>query len=121
MDSLAQNIPYMKSGQLRLLAVTSRDRMSSTPDIPTVIEAGFPNLVAENFLGISGPAGVPREVVTAVHAAMAEIIRRPDVQRKLDELGISPRAMSSADFQAFVSNQVSAWAPAVRASGAKLN
>ena len=120
-DSLAQNIPYMKSGQLRLLAVTSRERMASTPDIPTVIEAGFPNLVAENFLGISGPAGVPREVVTAVHAAMAEIIRRPDVQRKLDELGISPRAMSSADFQAFVSNQVSAWAPAVRASGAKLN
>lgn len=120
-DSLAQNIPYMKSGQLRLLAVTSRDRMGSTPDIPTVIEAGFPNLVAENFLGISGPAGVPREAVIAVHAAMVEIIRRPEVQRKLDELGISPRAMSSADFQAFVANQVSAWAPAVRASGAKLN
>lgn len=120
-DSLAQNIPYMKGGQLRLLAVTSRERMASVPEIPTVIEAGLPNLVAENFLGISGPAGVPREAVDKIHAAMAEIIKRPDVVRKLDDLGISPRPMSPAEFSAFVSNQVSAWAPAVKASGAKLN
>ncbi|MBL8379071.1 MAG: tripartite tricarboxylate transporter substrate binding protein [Burkholderiales bacterium] len=120
-DSLAQNIPYMKGGQLRLLAVTSRDRMTSAPEIPTVGEAGFPNLIAENFLGVSGPAGLPREIVTQVHGAMAEIVRRPDVVRKLDELGIAPRAMSSADFQTFVANQVNAWAPAVRASGARLN
>ncbi len=120
-DSLAQNIPYMKGGQLRLLAVTSRERMSSVPEIPTVIEAGLPNLVAENFLGISGPAGVPREAVDRIHAAMAEIIKRPDVVRKLDDLGISPRAMSPAEFTTFVANQVNAWAPAVKASGAKLN
>ncbi len=120
-DSLAQNIPYMKSGQLRLLAVTSRERMASVPEIPTVIEAGLPNLVAENFLGISGPAGVPREAVDKIHAAMAEIIKRPDVVRKLDDLGISPRAISPAEFTTFVANQVNAWAPAVKASGAKLN
>ena len=120
-DSLAQNIPYMKGGQLRLLAVTSRERMASAAEIPTVIEAGLPNLIAENFLGISGPAGVPREAVEKIHAAMAEIIKRPDVVRKLDDLGISPRAMSPAEFTAFVANQVNAWAPAVKASGAKLN
>ena len=120
-DSLAQNIQYMKGGQLRLLAVTSRERMASAPEIPTVIEAGLPNLVAENFLGISAPAGVPREAVDKIHAAMAEIIKRPDVVRKLDDLGISSRAMSPAEFTAFVANQVNAWAPAVKASGAKLN
>lgn len=120
-DSLPQNIPYMKSGQLRLLAVTSRTRMSNVPELPTVIEAGFPNLVAENFLGISAPAGVPREVVDKVHAAMAEIIKRPDVLRRLDDLGTAPQAMSPAEFTAFVTNQVTAWAPAVKASGAKLN
>ena len=86
-----------------------------------MIEAGLPNLIAENFLGISGPAGVPREAVEKIHAAMAEIIKRPDVVRKLDDLGISPRAMSPAEFTAFVANQVNAWAPAVKASGAKLN
>ena len=120
-DSLPQNLQYMKGGQLRLLAVTSRERMATVPELPTVVEAGFPNLVAENFLGISGPAGVPRDVVEAVHRAMAEIIKRPDVIRKLDDLGISPRAMSPADFTKFVADQVGAWAPAVRSSGARLN
>ena len=120
-DSLPQNLPYMKGGQLRLLAVTSRDRMSMAPELPTVTEAGYPNLVAENFLGISGPAALPREVVDAVHRAMSEVVKRPDVLRKLDELGISPRPMSSAEFTAFVANQVTAWGPAVKASGARLN
>ena len=120
-DSLPQNLQYMKGGQLRLLAVTSRDRMSNAPDLPTVVEAGFPNLVAENFLGISAPAGVPREVVDRIHTAMSEIIKRPDVVRKLDDLGIAWRAMSPAEFTTFVANQVTAWAPAVKSSGAKLN
>jgi tripartite-type tricarboxylate transporter receptor subunit TctC len=120
-DSLPQNLQYMKGGPLRLLAVTSRERMATAPELPTVVEAGFPNLVAENFLGISGPAGVPRDVVEAVHRAMAEIVKRPDVMRKLDDLGISPRAMSPADFTKFVADQVGAWAPAVRSSGARLN
>ena len=120
-DSLPQNLQYMKGGQLRLLSVTSRERMANAPDIPTVVEAGFPNLVAENFLGISGPAGLPRDVVDAVHRAMAEIVKRPDVVRKLDDLGISPRAMSPADFTKFIADQVGAWAPAVKSSGARLN
>ncbi len=120
-DSLPQNLQYMKGGQLRLLAVTSRERMSNAPEVPTVIEAGLPGLVAENFLGISAPAGLAREVTDKIHAAMAEIITRADVVRKLDDLGISPRAMSPAEFTAFVANQVNAWAPAVKASGAKLN
>ena len=120
-DSLPQNIPYMKSGQLRLLAVTSRTRMSNVPDIPTVIEAGYPQLVAENFLGLSAPANVPNEVVDSIHAAMSEIIKRPAVVQKLDELGIAHRPMSPAEFTGFVATQVAAWAPAVKSSGAKLN
>ena len=120
-DSLPQNLQYMKGGQLRLLAVTSRERMATASELPTVVKAGFPNLVAENFLGISGPAGVPRDVVDALHRAMAEIVKRPDVLRKFDDLGISPRAMSPADFTKFVADQVGAWASAVRSSGARLN
>ena len=52
---------------------------------------------------------------------MAEIVKRPDVVRKLDDLGISPRAMSPADFTKFIADQVGAWAPAVKSSGARLN
>lgn len=95
--------------------------MSNVPDIPTVIEAGYPQLVAENFLGLSAPANVPKEVVDSIHAAMSEIIKRPAVVQKLDELGIAHRPMSPAEFTGFVATQVAAWAPAVKSSGAKLN
>jgi tripartite-type tricarboxylate transporter receptor subunit TctC len=59
-DTLPQNVQYQKSGKLRLLAVTSIKRASMAPEVPTVLELGYPKLVAENFFGISGPAGLPR-------------------------------------------------------------
>jgi tripartite-type tricarboxylate transporter receptor subunit TctC len=119
-DSLPQNIPFFRSGQLRGLAVTSRERMPMAPELPTVVELGMPKLVAENFLGISAPAGVPPAVVETLHRAMTEVMKRPDVKTKLDDLAIAPRPMSPAEFTAFVRQQVADWGPAVKASGAKL-
>lgn len=119
-DSLPQNIPFFKSGQLRGLAVTSRERMATAPDLPTVVELGLPKLLAENFLGISGPAGLPAPIVEAIHRAMTDVMKRPDLRGKLDELAISPRQMTPAEFTAFVRQQVADWGPAVKASGAKL-
>ena len=58
-DALPQNLPYLRSGQLRLLAVTTERRVPQAPDIPAVGELGLPGLVAENFIGLSGPAGLP--------------------------------------------------------------
>jgi len=120
-DSLPQNVPYIQSGKLRGLAVTSPARMSMTPDLPTVVEVGMPKLVAENFLGVSGPAGLPRAVVDRLHGAMKEVSARPDFVKKLDELGVQGRPMSPAEFTTFVSKQVADWAGPVKASGAKLN
>jgi tripartite-type tricarboxylate transporter receptor subunit TctC len=120
-DSLPQNVPYIQSGKLRGLAVTSPARMQMTPDVPTVVEVGMPKLVAENFLGISGPAGLPRPVVEKMHAAMKEIAARPDFVKKLDELGVQGRPMTAAQFTTFVTKQVADWGGPVKASGAKLN
>src|SRR5438445_3695464 len=63
-DTLPQHVPFMKDGRLRALAVTSPARASMAPEVPSVLELGEKKLVAENFLGVSGPAGLPREVVT---------------------------------------------------------
>ncbi|MFZ4757460.1 MAG: Bug family tripartite tricarboxylate transporter substrate binding protein [Burkholderiaceae bacterium] len=119
-DSLPQNFPFFKSGQLRGLAVTSRERMAMAPDLPTVLELGMPELVAENFLGLSGPAGLPPAVIDTLHKAMTDVMKRPDLKTKLDELAIASRPMTPAEFTAFVKQQVGAWGPAVKASGAKL-
>jgi tripartite-type tricarboxylate transporter receptor subunit TctC len=120
-DTFPQNVPYIQSGKLRALGVTSRVRMALAPEVPTVVELGYPNLVAENFLGISGPAGLPQPVIDRIHKDMSEIVKRPEFVKKLDEQGVAPRPMTSAEFTAFVKKQVADWGPAVKASGAKLN
>ena len=120
-DTLPQNVPFMKDGKLRALAVTSPARAAMAPDVPSVLELGQKKLVAENFLGVSGPAGLPAAVVTRLHTAMAEVLADPVVIKRLDDLAVAGRKMSSAEFTAFVQNQVNDWQGPVRASGAKLN
>lgn len=120
-DTLPQNVQYQKSGKLKLLAVTSPKRASMAPEVPSVTEIGYPKLVAENFFGISAPAGLPAPIVETMHKHMVAVLQDPRLLKQFDELGIATRAMTAAEFQAFVQKQVSEWAPAVKASGAKLN
>ena len=116
-DTLTQNVPYMKAGKLIGIAVTSRARAPMSPDVPSVVEAGFPKLLAENFLGISAPAGTPKDVVDKVNAAVGEVVSRPDVVKRLADLGVAVEKMSPAEFTKFVSDQVSTWAPEVKEIG----
>ncbi len=120
-DTLPQNVPFIKDGKLRALAVTSPTRAGLAPDVPSVLEVGQKKLVAENFLGVSAPAGLPQPVVQRLHAAMAKVLADPTVIKRLGDLGVYGRSMSSAEFGAFVQNQVNEWAGPVKASGAKLN
>ena len=120
-DTLTQNVPYIKDGKLKGIAVTSRTRMALAPEIPTVVEAGYPKLLAENFLGLTGPAGLPRDIADKVHKAAAEVLARPDIVKRLEDMGVALQKMSSAEFTDFVTKQVAEWGPAVKASGAKLN
>jgi tripartite-type tricarboxylate transporter receptor subunit TctC len=120
-DTLPQNVPFMRDGKLRAIAVTSPTRAPMAPDVPSVQELGQRKLVAENFLGISGPAGLPREVVARVHAAMKKLLADPKVAQRLADLGVQSRDMTPEQFTAFVSAQVKDWQQPVKDSGAKLN
>jgi tripartite-type tricarboxylate transporter receptor subunit TctC len=120
-DTLPQNVPFIKDGRLRAIAVTSATRAPMAPDVPSVLEFGHKKLVAENFLGVSGPAGLPREVVTRLHAAMKKSLADSRVAQRLAELGVQGRDMSPEEFTAFVANQVKDWYKPVKDSGAKLN
>ena len=120
-DTLPQNVPFMKDGKLRALAVTSPARAPMAPEVPSVQELGQKKLVAENFLGVSGPAGLPRPVVDRLHAAMKKSLANPTVAQRLAELGVQGSDMTPAQFTAFVANQVKEWNQPVKDSGAKLN
>jgi tripartite-type tricarboxylate transporter receptor subunit TctC len=120
-DTLPQNVPFMKDGKLRALAVTSPARAPMAPDVPSVLELGQKKLVAENFLGISGPAGLPGPVVERLQAAMKKSLANPTVQQRLAELGVQGKDMTPAEFTKFVADQVKDWHQPVKDSGAKLN
>ena len=120
-DTLPQNVPHIKAEKLRPLAVTSRTRSHVAPDIPTVIEAKMPYLLAENFIGVSAPAQLPPAVLSKLHAAIQSSLDDPALVSRLNDLGLTVRKMSQAEFAAFVQQQVQGWAEPVKASGAKLN
>jgi tripartite-type tricarboxylate transporter receptor subunit TctC len=120
-DTLPQNVPFIKDGKLRALAVTSPARAPMAPGVPSVLELGQKKLVAENFLGVSGPAGLPRPVVERLQAAMKKSLANPTVQQRLADLGVQGKEMTPEEFTAFVANQVKEWHQPVKDSGAKLN
>jgi tripartite-type tricarboxylate transporter receptor subunit TctC len=120
-DALPQNVPHIKAEKLRPLAVTSRARSHVAPDIPTVVEAGHEYPVSENFIGVSAPANLPAPVVAKLHAAIQASLDDPQLVARLNDLGLTVRKMSQAEFASFVQQQVQGWAEPVKASGAKVD
>lgn len=120
-DVITAFAPMMKSGQIKGLAVTSRTRSPLAPDVPTVVELGLPQLVAENYFGVSGPAGLPKDVTDKLGKALAEIIADPAIVKRFEELGVTTVKMSSTEFAAFVAKQVNDWTPAIKAADIKNN
>jgi tripartite-type tricarboxylate transporter receptor subunit TctC len=119
-DALLQNLQFRRTGQLRLLAVTAARRVAQAADLPTVVELGHPELVAENFVGISAPAGLPAAVEQALLRALNEVLSLPDIRSKLEAQGFELEQRSPEAFAAFIREQAERWAPVVRASGARL-
>ena len=109
----------VKAGQIKGLAVTTRERSPLLPDVPSVVELGLPQLVAENYFGVSGPAGLPKEVSDKLAKALAEIVADPAIVKRFEELGIVPVKMGQAEFAAFIAKQVGDWMPAIRAADLK--
>lgn len=116
-DTLPQNIEHIRDGRLRALAVTGRAREPMAPDVPTTAEAGLPDLVVENWLGLSGPARLPAPIVERLHAETLAAMQTAAVRQRLDEHGIRHQPMSQAEFAAFVVKDVGEVGGFVRALG----
>jgi tripartite-type tricarboxylate transporter receptor subunit TctC len=118
-DVITAFVPVVKSGQVRALAVTTRTRSPLLPEVPTVVELGWPQLVAENYFGVSGPAGLPKEVTDRLSKALADIVADPAIVKRFEELGVTTVKMNSAEFTDFVAKQVRDWTPAIKAADLK--
>ncbi len=117
-DLLAQNVPMIKAGEAVAIAVAAPARISQAPEVPTFREQGI-DLVLENWLGVSGPAGMPPEVVAAIHKAVQDAMALPAVQERLQSWGIEQKTMTTAEFSAFVADQLQLWRPLIIEAGAQ--
>lgn len=118
-DVITAFVPMVKAGQIKGLAVTTRARSPLLPDVPTTTELGYPQLVAENYFGVSGPAGLPKEITDKLAKALNDILADPAIVKKLEEIGITEHRMTSAEFGNFVASQVADWGPAIKAADIK--
>ena len=119
-DVITAFVPLVKGGQVKALAVTSAKRSPLLPDVPTTAEAGYPKLRIDNYFGVSGPAGLPKEVTDRLYAALVEVLSMPNVLKKLEENGIVYSQMTQAEYAALVASQIADWAPIIKATGTKL-
>jgi tripartite-type tricarboxylate transporter receptor subunit TctC len=117
-DLLAQNVPMIKAGEAVAVGVAAPARISQAPDVPTFREQGM-DIVLENWLGISGPAGMPAPVVDAINKAVQEAMALPAVQERLQSWGIERKTMTSAEYAAFVADQIQVWRPLIIEAGAQ--
>ena len=102
-------ISSIKAGALRGLAVTSEKRLPALPDLPTVGEAGYPDLVAETLIFIAAPAGTPSDITDRLNSELRAIIERPDIQQKFDSYGFTPLALTPQESAARVSQEFDKW------------
>lgn len=116
-DTLPQNIEHIRDGRLRAIAVTAPVRQRMAPDVPTTAEAGFPGLLADNWVAISAPARLPPALTTRIHAEVSAALALPIVQQRLEEHGFDRRDMTQPAFAAMVEEQVRMIGGAVRALG----
>jgi len=115
----ASAMPGVKSGRLKPLAVTSTKRIDTLPDVPTVAEAGYPDLKAGSWQGIFVPAGTPREVVDRLFNVTTQVMKDPDVISRLKNGGAEAVTSSTpAEFAKFVAAETERWAKIAKEAGA---
>jgi len=104
---------------MKALAVTAKARNPQLPDVPTVVEAGFPDLVVTSWQGAAAPAKTPREVVAKLNDAMVKALRSPDVRERMNQIGFDVVASSPEEFGRFMREEVERWTRVVQKGGIK--
>ncbi|WP_426956937.1 Bug family tripartite tricarboxylate transporter substrate binding protein [Muricoccus radiodurans] len=120
-DNLPAYLPHIREGRLRCLAVTSRERWFSLPEVPTVAQAGIEGFEAVAWFGVQAPGRTPRPVVERIAQHIVAIVNEPANQERLREIGSAPRPLNPAEMDRYIAAENSKWREVVRQAGAKLD
>ena len=119
-NTLETVLSLIRSGRLRPLAVSTRERAAALPDVPTAIEAGFKDYEAVGWFGLMAPAGTPPTVVEYISGEVAKAMATPAIRERTLEQGATPVGNSPAEFERFVREEVAKWTRIIREAGIKL-
>ncbi len=117
MAPLGDAVNQVRSGKLRVLATTGTQRSRYLPDVPTAVEAGYSDVIAEDYFAFFVPSRTPPETVEALGRAIRDALQAPELRDRMAQLGLEPRASTPAEMNEIVRAQSRTWAPIVKASG----
>ena len=114
------SMPYIRSGRLKVLAVTTTKRATALPDVPTVAELGYPGYELAAWYGVLAPARTSAAIVNPLSAELAKAVAVPDVREKLLALGIEPVGSTPGEFTEHLKKEIARWTPIIANAGIKV-
>ena len=116
----APTVSQVQQGKLRALAVMSKTRVPALPHVPTMAEAGYPDIQGENWFGVVVPAGTPTKIITLLNREIVKIVMASDMKKRLIALGLHPVASTPDEFAAQIKTEIPMWEKIIREAGIKV-
>src|SRR6266852_746843 len=113
-DNMPSILSHVKAGSLRGLAVTTKERVTVVPDIPTIAESGVPGFDVFSWIGFFVPAKTPQDVVVRMNADTNAALNHPSVRPRFEELGATPKGSTPAELAAFLKSEIDKWGPVIQ-------
>lgn len=114
-------IPFVKSGQMRAIAVSSRKRLEALPDVPTVAESGYPDYEADQWYGVVAPAGTPADIVRKLNTLINQALSSPELKIRLQTEGAIAMPTTPEAYGAHIQREIARWKPVVKAGNIQPN
>ncbi|NUN59652.1 MAG: tripartite tricarboxylate transporter substrate binding protein [Burkholderiaceae bacterium] len=120
-DPASGGMPQVKAGKLKVLAVSLPKRCECAPDVPTMAEAGYPDIVQSSWIGLMAPAGTPKEVVDRMSKELAKAVKSPELSARLQGMGFGPAGSTPAQFQSLIDSDISVYGAISRKANISLD
>jgi tripartite-type tricarboxylate transporter receptor subunit TctC len=113
-------LPLHRSGKVKMIAYTGTTRAPDMPDIPTMVESGYPTMISTTYYGLFGRAGLPPEIVTKLNTAVNEVLKSPELQGAMTAVGFEAKPMTPQELAALLADETKKWTEIVKATGLQM-
>jgi tripartite-type tricarboxylate transporter receptor subunit TctC len=114
-------LPHVKTGKLRALAVATAKRQATLPNVPTMAEAGYPSVRADNWYGVVVASATPKDITARLHGVLVKALDAPETKERLMSQGAETRSTTPEQFAAFIREETATWGKIIKAAGVTLD